>query len=52
MHNEKANHACAAFEALIKVIRVVLCEVVLCEIECVNCCELTQKPSKTASLKC
>ena len=35
-HNEKANQACMALEALINVIGVVLCE-----IDCSNCWELT-----------
>jgi len=37
-HNEKTNQACAALQALINVIGVVLCE-----IDCANCWELTLK---------
>jgi hypothetical protein len=37
-HNEKANQACAALQALINVIGVVLCE-----INCADCWELTLK---------
>ena len=37
-HNEKTNQACAALQALINVIGVVLCE-----IDCANCWELALK---------
>src|SRR5467141_3166142 len=37
-HNEKTNQACAALQALINVIGVVLCE-----IDCTNCRDLTLK---------
>jgi hypothetical protein len=37
-HNEKTNQACAALQALINVIGVVLCE-----INCADCWELTLK---------
>jgi len=37
-HNEKTNQACAALQALINVIGVVLCE-----INCADCLELTLK---------
>ena len=37
-HNEKTNQACAALQALINVIGVVLCE-----IDCADCWELTLK---------
>ena len=42
-HNEKADQACAALQALINVI-----SVVLCEIDCHNCWELTLKAIETS----